>query len=386
MRPTRAGLGVLAIGVVVVGLGRLFGAFELFLLGAGLLAAFGLAALVHLTLGLDLGVSRTTSPAVLRAGTPAQVDLVLHNRARRSTPVMELIDQVENTQGARLHLAAIRRGDDARVSYRLPTRRRGPLSVGPLSLDLGDPLGLVHSRIQAAGTTPLVVRPALLDFTPVRATAGHDPVADTQRHRALAVAGEEFHSLRPYVVGDELRRVHWPHSARSGELVVRTEERARTGRVTIALDIRRDPEGDPEAFERAVSAALSALVAAHRGGEAVQFVTTGLAPPVEVRNRTDLDRLDEELATITTTEAASLVRTVEQLGRSGRGGLLVTVSTAVDSDLAATLVRARRRFAHVITVVCGDGAPVGVSGIVRHDGVNDPVAEWSRAVRTRSTS
>ena len=82
MRPTRAGLGVLAIGVVVVGLGRLFGAFELFLLGAGLLAAFGLAALVHLTLGLDLGVSRTTSPAVLRAGTPAQVDLVLHNRAR----------------------------------------------------------------------------------------------------------------------------------------------------------------------------------------------------------------------------------------------------------------------------------------------------------------
>lgn len=386
MRPTRAGLGVIGVGLVVLGLGRLFGAVELFLLGAGLLASFGLAALVHLTLGLDLAVSRTTSPAVLRAGTPAQVDLVLRNRARRSTPVIELLDRVENTQGANLHLAAIRRGDEARVSYRLPTRRRGPLTVGPLSLDLGDPLGLVHSRLDAAAATPLLVRPALLDFAPVRATAGHDPVADNQRHRALAVAGEEFHSLRPYVVGDELRRVHWRQSARSGELVVRTEERARTGRVTVVLDIRRDPSGDPEEFERAVSAALSALVAAHRGGEAVQFVTTGLAAPVEIRSRSDLDRVDEELATIATTDTASLVRTVEQLGRSGRGGLLVTVSTAVDADVAATLVQARRRFASVISVVCASDAPTGLRGVVRHDGVHDPAPEWARVVRQRGVA
>ncbi len=386
MRPTRAGLGIVAVGVVVLALGRIFGALELYFLGATLLAAFVLGALWHLTLGLDLGVSRTTTPAVLRAGTPAQVDLVLQNRARRSTPIIELLDRVENTQGAKLHLAAIRPGDEARVSYRLPTRRRGPMSVGPLTLDLGDPLGLVHSELTAAAATPLLVRAALLDFAPVRATAGHDPVAEQHRHRALAVAGEEFHSLRPYVVGDELRRVHWPHSARSNELVVRTEERARTGRVTVVLDVRRRADGDDEAFERAVSAALSALVAGYRGGEAVQFLTTGQTAPVEIRNRADLERIDEELAVVATTEAASLVRTVEQLGRSGRGGLLVPVTAGLDTDTAASLVAARRRFASVVTIVCSDDLEAVPDGVVRHDGTHDVAAEWARQIRRRGVS
>ena len=55
----------------------------------------------------------------------------------------------------------------------------------------------------------------------------------------LGRSGDEFYSLRPYVVGDDLRRVHWPSTARRDELIVRQDERHWQGRTTVLLDVRR---------------------------------------------------------------------------------------------------------------------------------------------------
>jgi len=50
--------------------------------------------------------------------------------------------------------------------------------------------------------------------------------------------GDDFYALRPYVVGDDMRKVHWPSTARRDELMVRQDELPWQGRVTIPQPLR----------------------------------------------------------------------------------------------------------------------------------------------------
>jgi len=379
MRPTRAGIGLLLASIGALAAGRILGLLELYILAAMGGAALVLAALYTATARIDLGVGRTASPSRLRAGSPARVDLVLENKARRPTPLLSAHDSVGGSRGATLLLAPIRSRHQARIAYRLPTSRRGIVAVGPLDLTMGDPLGLTRTRLRAAEQSKLVVHPRLIDLRPLVAIAGHDPTAEQQPIRALANSGDEFFALRPYVVGDELKRVNWRASARADDLVVRQEERPRTGRVTVVLDRRREVYDD-EGFERAVSAALSALHAGFRGGDALRFVTSASPAVTDIRSRADLDAVDEQLALITATESASLVRTLEDQTRTGRGGTLVVITGAIAEHVERAVARARRTFGLVIVIACQQVSPAEAAWTISHDGHHDIASAWNRAV------
>jgi uncharacterized protein (DUF58 family) len=385
MRPTRAGLGLI-ITVVACGVsGRILGLLELFVLAAMGATALVLAIVYTSTVRLDLGVGRSATPPRLRAGSPARIDLVLHNQSRRATPVISAHDSVQDARGAALMLAPIRPGGEARIAYRLPTHRRGMIKVGPLDLTLGDPLGLTKARLRAAEVTKLMVHPKLIELKPLVAIAGHDPTAEQQPRRALANAGDEFFALRPYVVGDELKRVNWRATARTDELVVRQEERPKTGRVTVILDTRRENYDDP-GFERAVSAALSALHSGFRGGDALSFLTSTIeSSDTDIRSRADLDAVDEQLALIQTTDSASIVGCLEERTKLGRGGTLVVVTGRLARHLDTAIARARRTFGLVIVIPCQvmDNPP---GWVTPHDGVADLPIGWRRALSSVTTT
>lgn len=380
MRPTRAGVGLLAIGIGLLIAGRLLGLLELYLLAAMAIAALILAAIYTASARLDLGISRVATPARLRAGTPARIDLSLRNRARRQTPVLSAHDQVQGGRGASVLLAPLAGQREARIAYRLPTNRRGRLRIGPLDLSLGDPLGLTRSQVRAAEVTELMVHPKLIELMPLIAIAGHDPTADQQPIRAIANSGDEFFALRPYVVGDELKRVNWRASARRDELVVRQEERPRTGRVTVLLD-RRAEVFDEEGFERAVSAALSALHSGFRGGDALRFLTTAGPAVSDIRTRSELDAVDEQLALVETTQSASLIRSMEDLNRLSRGGTLVVVTGSLNDSVETVVAKARRTFGLVVVVSCMRGGDKAPTWAIVYDQGTDLAGEW-RAVVT----
>ncbi len=69
-------------------------------------------------------------------------------------------------------------------------------------------------------------------------TTGNDPLAGAEHPNALGRGGEDFYALRHYVVGDDLRRVHWPSTARHDELMVRQDELPWQGRATVLVDVR----------------------------------------------------------------------------------------------------------------------------------------------------
>ena len=59
--------------------------------------------------------------------------------------------------------------------------------------------------------------------------------------RTIAVHGEDDVSTREYRHGDDLRKVHWRATARTGELMVRLEERPWRAQATLLLDTRPGP-------------------------------------------------------------------------------------------------------------------------------------------------
>ena len=351
MRLTRAGVAILITTFGSILAGRIFGTEELYLLGAIAGVALLIALISTSTTRLAIAISRTATPVRLRVGTPARVDLRLVNQSRRSTPVLRLRDEVEGTRAATLMLAPVAPGAEATVAYRLPTRRRGHLDIGPLDLTFEDPMGLTRSVVRASRAITLTVHAELIDLEPLQAVAGRDPTADQQKRRTLASGGDEFFALRPYVNGDELRRVHWRASARTGELVVRQDERPRTGRVTVLLDRQRLAyPGDT--FELAVTAALSSLHAAWRSDDALRFATSGTSRFADIRSRGELDAIDEQLALIEPTDAASLVRAIDEMGKVGHGGTMVVITGRPTTELSRSVEAARRSFGTIITVIC----------------------------------
>src|SRR3989442_3503504 len=107
-------------------------------------------------------------------------------------------------------------------------------------------------------TTELVVYPEVEDLEPWRlGIQGQGSGESAARHLHRSAA--EFYTMREYVTGDDLRRIHWPSVARTGQLMIRQDESTRRSTATLFLDNRSAALGTNRApgFERAVSVAAS---------------------------------------------------------------------------------------------------------------------------------
>ncbi|WP_328848584.1 DUF58 domain-containing protein [Micromonospora zamorensis] len=297
---TARGVGLLVAAVVLLGVGFRFAYPELTLLGAAAGAAVGYAALVA-AWRPRLTVTRLADPDRVARGEPASMTLTVRNSGRlRSANLL-----AEDRCGDRtvpVPVLRLRPGRDTEVRYDVPTHRRGVVPVGPLRVTRRDPLGLVALARPYGATVPVWVYPRVHPLTAVPTGAGRslDGRVDGVPHGSIT-----FDSLREYVVGDELRRVHWRTSARVGELMVRENVDTSLPRLVVLLDNRATahPErvaGVVESFEAACEAAASIVTAAHRADLPVVLLFAAAEPaaPVTPGGETDgggaagpLDRL-----------------------------------------------------------------------------------------------
>ncbi|MCU1393006.1 MAG: hypothetical protein JWM34_1434 [Ilumatobacteraceae bacterium] len=268
---TRHGWGAIVLAFVTAIIGRFFGVLELFVLGAGIFTLV-VATLVWVRARrIQLEVQRHVVPSTLQVGEVGRVELRITNRNRTSTSPLHLWEPVSGMGGATLRLAPMRGGETISANYRLPATRRGTLVFGPLLAERRDPFGLCTMRHEVAGTHEIVVLPSHLALTLPSGNGSSGPIGRHLRMRTLGRDGSEFHSLRDYADGDDLRRIHWRASARSETLKVREVEPEGLRRCTVALDTSAS-EYTPESFERAVSAAASAIASASRSALSIRLV------------------------------------------------------------------------------------------------------------------
>lgn len=98
--------------------------------------------------------------------------------------------------------------------------------------------------------------------------------------------------MRQYQQGDDLRRIHWPSVARTGDLMIRQDESSRRASGLVFLDNRGHSLGQSHspAFERAVSVAATLGMLLSQRGFALR-IGTAESPPAPVSEERFLDAL-----------------------------------------------------------------------------------------------
>jgi uncharacterized protein (DUF58 family) len=304
---------------------------------------------------------RTVTPSRVPRGGDAEVLLELANTDRRAGGVWVLTEGLPPELGEPPDFVVDRlpAGATAGMRYRVHGPRRGRHVLGPLQLRLVDPFGLVRRTVTGTDTVPLLVVPRVVPLGAGGPAGGAGGSGEGAR-RSIAVHGEDDVTAREYRHGDDLRKVHWRATARTGELMVRLEERPWRSSATLLLDTRArahllagarsgslagSPEGDPDppsdSLEWLVEAAAGIGSALLRRGALLRVVTdegdltaagrTGLSP----------EELLDRLALLSPSRAPGLGTAVERVGRVAGDGPVVALLGAVGADDVAELVRVR---------------------------------------------
>jgi uncharacterized protein (DUF58 family) len=256
----------------------------------------------------------------------------------------------ERTERLRGHGRVVRSSIDL---GRLP---RGVFAVRDPEVVVGDLLGLVSVRPSVTcERLTLVVRPRLVALEALFSESGRVG-GDGRRLLLRRAAGFDFHSVREYEQGESLRRVHWPTSARRGQLMVKELEDTAHDGVIVLLDC--DPAGavgaPPESsFDAAVRAAGSILQAHALRGRAATLVTTGCdAQVVRVRSsRGDLSAAVTCLAAASPDAPHRLAHVLHgNPALAGTAELVVVTATLDPAAFSAVLSVAARRAVSLVWV------------------------------------
>ncbi|MEU4219558.1 DUF58 domain-containing protein [Actinoplanes sp. NPDC026623] len=261
---TARGAGVLGTAIALLFLGFRFGYPDLALLGTAAAIAVG-SGVVFAVWRPGLGVERVAEPDRVARGEPANMTLTVRNRSRLRAANLVALDRC-GAASVPVPLLRLRPGRDTTVVYPVPTLRRGVVPVGPLRVTRGDPLGLMTLSRTYGETTTVWVHPRihLLRAVPAGMARSLDGRIDKVPQGTIT-----FDSLREYVYGDELRRVHWRSSAKVGELMVREQLDTSEPTIIVLLDDRAAAhphvrDGTADSFEASCEAAASIVAAAAR--------------------------------------------------------------------------------------------------------------------------
>ena len=139
--------------------------------------------------------------------------------------------------------------------------QRGVFRLGPHTLRTGDPFGLFSLEIRDSRSESLLVYPRVAHIPALELPRGN--LSGQDRRRRAYSGSERSQAVRAYRPGDSLRYVHWPISARQGELIVTDVETEPSGDLWIILDLNRLVQsGEAESSSLETGIILAASVAA----------------------------------------------------------------------------------------------------------------------------
>jgi uncharacterized protein (DUF58 family) len=262
---------------------------------------------------------------------------------------------------------------------KVPLQRRGSYRLGALRVRAGDPFGLFSSEMVVGQPTWIVVFPRVhalphwrLPPTPVDGTA--------PSRRRFEAASPLVSSIRPYVHGDAINRIHWLTSVRHGELHVKEFDVEQTADLWILLDLDRSAHagaGDGASVETAVSAAASIAVQTLIENRAVGITVSSRRQHVLTPDRGT--RVEQKILHLLANVQADGNRPLAEvlvaiLPQLRRGMTLCIITGSTDREWVRALASLRRRGVGTVVVLLDresfaarhDDEAAATLGAIRH--------------------
>jgi uncharacterized protein (DUF58 family) len=329
--------------------------FLFFLVYVGLLVGGGSYILTRLGLS-DLEAGYAVSQLTAHAGDRLRVTYTLRNTSRLPKPWLEVHNPTTLPGG--LPGRALSLGGRAERSWlvRATLERRGHYRIEPLQIRTGDPFGFFEASAVVGQGITLVVYPRvdalpLWRLPPASIEGAHALPERTLQTTPLAT------SVRPYAPGDSMNRIHWPTTARTGEIQVKEFDLEQTADAWIVLDLEAGLEaghGDDSTTEVAVRAAASIADKALAENRAVGLTVNGHRLTILPPDRGSRQRLKilQLLAAVEADGATPLDEALlTSLPRLRRGMTAIVITPSQDTRFVRPLAALRSR--GVGTVVVG---------------------------------
>jgi uncharacterized protein (DUF58 family) len=235
-------------------------------------------------------------------------------------------------------------GPRAERSWRVVSEstRRGLYSMGPVRVSTTDLFGLFrHSRTFGAPQSVLVY-PRGVDLPNFHAPPANLPGEGRYRKPTHTITPNAA-SVREYLAGDSLNRIHWRSSARTGDLMVKLFELDPASDVWVVLDLQGEVqagEGDDGTEEHGVRIAASIARYFLLANRTVGFLAFGKRLHVEEPERglAQYTRILEHLAVARADGDVSLAELLNHEGRRfGRHTTVVVITPSTDESWVVSL-------------------------------------------------
>jgi uncharacterized protein (DUF58 family) len=384
---TRVAVYVLSILFIS---GALAGSLPLVLVSALLLIIVGVAALWSRHALDDIRYLRRFHYKRAFPGESSYVDLALENNKLLPVTWLRVADYWpdaialdENAyqehspdSGYRdlIHLFSLRWFARMRRHYQVTFKERGVYPVGPVKMESGDPFGLFERHAVSRQIEYLTVYPRILSLGELKLKP-EDPFGDLASRRRIYDDPSRPIGVRPYHPEDGFRRVHWPATARTGELQTRVLQPISAQVMMVCLNVATFPDRwqgvNPELLERLISIAATVIHTAIRDGYSVGLLSNGglthsdqpysMAPG---RSPRQLGWLLQALAGVMPISTLGFEKYILKAMPSLPYGSTLVVISAIHSELMSeTLLRLKHYRGSVTLLSLDENTPAEIPGI-----------------------
>lgn len=279
--PTRRLIGLVLIGSAGMLIAALFGAV--------LPVFWSFNALLLVLSAIDLLLLPKRSSWKIRRILPEQADvrstfevslelgsLGLDSGLERFAVNVELKDHLPYTfQLESGQLSGIFQGTSAAFSYTTTATERGRYAFENVYLRYFGGMGLWKKQVLLSYQNTIEIYPDLSQVRGVLNAVQDILIVEGHRVFKKQRSGSEFHYIRDYVQGDDIRLINWKASARATKLMTNLFQPEKGKIVTIVLDCGRqmaiELEGQVK-LDRALEAALTLAAVALKQGDQVALI------------------------------------------------------------------------------------------------------------------
>jgi uncharacterized protein (DUF58 family) len=233
---------------------------------------------------------------------------------------------------------------------------RGVYTIGPLLARTSDPLGLFQVRTIQGNRIKVVIQPPVVELPYFRIPAADRSGEETAQHRSRTRT-PNVSTIREYIQGDSLNRIHWLSTAKTGQLMSKEFDSGGGNDVWIVLDLERKihySQGTDRTDEYAVAIAASLTNLVLREGHSAGLIAYGdheYLVPLGAGTKQMSSVLD--MLTLSKTEGDNTLAGVlaENTGQFDRSASIIVVTSSTATEWISVLRELRYHSLNIVVVL-----------------------------------